>query len=381
MPTEVITTLGALRRLEPDWCELEIPTPMQSPAWLVSWWEAYGEEDPACELAVVAVRDDSSRLVGIAPWYVRRHALMGPTVRFLGDGRASTDHNTLLCRSPEHEPTVVKAAADWLVDQAGDGWRRVRFEALNLDDRASAHLERLLAEAGLDTEWIADIGSFPVEMAAHEGEPTWDNYLGTLSKNRRKKLRRWERDVLATERATVRTAESEADRETLWPHLVALHRERREAMGCTGVFDEPAFDRFHRLASVRLLAEGKLRLSLLELDGEPVAIDYALCDRPGEGSNGLYVYQGGIANAGLEKDAGHLSMMAVVRSALESGITRLDMLRGDEPYKLSWGATHRAAATLHVRPRDAAGALERWAGNAYRGWRDRKTHAAVATEA
>lgn len=366
MKLEALTTLGALRRLGPEWLALALPTPMQSPAWLTSWWEAFGEDDPACELAVLVVRDDD-KLVGLAPWYTRHRPLVGPTLRLIGDGRASTDHQTLLCRSPEDEPAVVTAIADWLGTNAGDTWRRVRFEALDADDRAMNHLERLLVEAGLDSERIDDLGNFPADMAAHDGKPTWENYLGTLSKNRRKKLRRWEREWFDSGRATVRVATTEADRQELWPLLVRLHGERRVGMGEEGVFDEPRFDRFHRLASERLFAEGRVYFALLEQDGEPAAIEYALQD-----DTTIYAYQGGIAASALDRDAGHLSLMAMVKHALESGRTRLDLLRGDEPYKLSWGATHRPATTLHVRPRDTAGTLERWAGTAYRSLRDRK---------
>ncbi|MEN0111582.1 MAG: hypothetical protein AAF805_12755, partial [Planctomycetota bacterium] len=90
MPVEELTTLGALRRLEAEWRTLALPTPMQGPAWLVSWWEAFGEDDPACELSALAVRDEAGVLVGFAPWYTRRRPMVGPTLRFLGDGRAST---------------------------------------------------------------------------------------------------------------------------------------------------------------------------------------------------------------------------------------------------------------------------------------------------
>ncbi|MEQ8849467.1 GNAT family N-acetyltransferase [Botrimarina sp.] len=370
MRLEVIETLAALRSLEPEWRELAIPSPMQSPEWLLSWWEAYGEDDAACSLWTLAVRNSAGVLVGLAPCYVRLRTLAGPTLRLLGDGRASTDHHTILCRTAEDEPGVVSAVAKWVVDSAGDTWRRVRFEAIDADDRAMNHLERLLAEGGLDTQRIDDLGSFPAEMAAHGGEPTWENYLATLSKNRRKRLRKWRRELLDTGQATVLVAQTEADRQELWPLLVKLHRERREAMGHPGVFDEPRFDRFHRLASERLLAKGRLYLAVLELDGKPAAVDYALQDE-----RAVYAYQGGIAPWALERDAGHLSQMVLAETALAAGRTRLDLLRGDEPYKLSWGAVHRPASTLHVRPRDAAGALERWAGAAYRSLRDRRLRA------
>lgn len=371
MQLEVLTTLGALRRIEPEWRELSLPTPMQSPSWLLSWWEAFGEEDSSYELATLALRDADDRLVGLAPFYVRRRPVVGPTLRLLGDGRASTDHHTILCRTPEDEPAVVRAVADWMIDTAGEAWRRVRFEALDADDRAMNHLERLLGEAGLDTQRIDDLGNFPVQLAAEGEAPDWEAYLATLSKNRRKRLRKWTREKFDTWEATVRVVHTEADREATWPLLVDLHRQRRLGMGEEGVFDEPRFNRFHQLASRRLLEERRLYLAVLELDGEPVAIEYSLQDRPGEGANAVYAYQGGIAATALDQDAGHLSLLALARHALGTGRTRLDLLRGDEPYKLSWGAKHRPATTLHARPAGTLGAVERWVGDAYRSFRDR----------
>ncbi len=375
MPLEVLNTLGALRRLESEWRTLALPTPMQSPDWLVSWWEAFGEQDPSCELATLAVRDDTGVLIGLAPWCLKSRTLAGGTLRFLGDGRAATDHHTLLCRCSEDEPAVVTAVAKWLADNAGHAWRRLRFESIDTDDRALNHLERLLVEAGLDAERVNDCGSFLVEMAPDGVEPTWDNYLATLSKNRRKRLRRWEREWFDTGRAVVRVAATEAERAELWPLLVKLHHERRAALGYVGVFDDQRFNRFHQLASERLLAAGQLRLALLELDGEPAAVDYVLQD-----ARSLYVYQGGISDAGVELEAGHLLQLDSSRTALAEGRTQVDLLRGDEPYKLSWGAAHRPATTLHVRPRDTAGTLERLAGNAYRRWRDRGQVSVVSSQ-
>jgi len=209
---------------------------MQSPAWLVSWWEAFGEDDPACELATLSVRDEQDIVCGLLPAYVHTRPLVGPTLRLLGDGRAATDHHTLLCRSPEDEPAVVKAMADWLAGEAGHAWRRIRFESLDADDRPTNHLERLLTEAGLDSERIDDCGSFPARLAPEGEEPDWEAYLASLSKNRRKRLRRWTRQVFDAGRASVRVAPTEADRQAKWPFSVDLHRARRAGVGEQGGF-------------------------------------------------------------------------------------------------------------------------------------------------
>jgi len=366
MRVEILTDLASLERIAASWRSLPLPTPMQSPAWLLSWWEAFGEEDPTCELLTLAFYSEEGPLIGLAPWYTRRHPVAGRTLRFLGDGRASTDHHTLLCHAQE-EQAFVTAAARWLIDSAGEAWQRLRFEAMDDDNRAMDALERLLKEANLDTERIGDLGSFPAELTEAGVDLTWEQYLQSLSKNRRKRMRRWQRAWFDTGRATVRVVKTEAERQELWPLLVRLHRERREGMGEQGVYDCPRFNRFHELASAKLLAQGELYFALLEIDGAPAAIEYAPQDAE-EGA--IYAYQGGIAAAALDQDAGHLSLMALTRHALTTGRSQLDLLRGDEPYKMNWGASHRSSSTLHVRPRTVAGTVERWVGTAYRRVRD-----------
>ncbi len=361
MQLQLIDSLKSLRKIETAWNALPLPSPLQSPAWLVSWWEAYGEDDPQLELSVLAIWD-GERLAGLAPFYVKNHPYLGRTLRWLGDGRASTDHSTILIASAEDEPAVVTAVADWISEGASDHWHRLRLEAIDRGDRPCEELCRLLDEKSFDTEWINDVGSFPAPLAED-----WESYLGSLSKNRRKKFRRWTREWFDTGRAEVEVVSSIEELRAMWPELVRLHNERREGMGKEGVFSCPQFDHFHQLASERLFERGQLYMALLRLDGEPMAIEYAPQD-----DRAVYAYQGGISTEGLDKDAGHISMIALAKHAIESGYACLDLLRGDEPYKSSWRAEQLPARTLHVRPRTFAGSLERFVGNTYRSLRDAK---------
>lgn len=366
MKVEAVNCPDKLARLAPDWRRLPTPSPMQSPEWLLAWWNAYGKPERGVEheLCVLTVRDSEGRLVGLAPWRLEKRSLAGPTLRWLGDGRASSDHHTLLCGAEDREE-MVESIADWLITHAGDTWRRVRFEAITDNDLAMHALQRRLADAQLDTEWIDDHGLYTAVLSESDEPTAWNDYLNSRSKNRRKRLRRWTRELFESGRATVRRVTTEEERQLMWPLLVRLHRERREAMGHASVFDEERFNAFHQEASAALLAASQLYFALLEFDGEPAAIEYALQD-----SRAVYAYQGGIANWALGHDVGHLSMLAMLHHTLDTGRTRYDLLRGDEPYKISWGAVRRQARTLHVRPRTLSGALERWAGNAYRGLRD-----------
>ena len=373
MNVETIQSLEELEALAPEWRRLPLPTPMQSPEWLIAWQRAYADSVDQ-ELCVLAMRDAVGRLAGLAPWRIERRPMIGATLRWIGDGRASTDHHTLLCEEADRD-SVVDAAADWLVTHAGETWRRMRLEAVDEDDPTMNGLERRLIEAGLDSERVSDLGSFLAPLRDEQGEATWDGYLKLLSKNRRKKLRKLRREFFESGRASIRIVTTEEERQHWWPTLVRLHAERRQSMGEQGVFDCPRFNHFHEMASRDMLAEGRLYFAVLELDGEPVAVEYAPQD-----DQTIYAYQGGIAASALELGAGHASLLGLVDNAINSGHVRLDLLRGDEPYKLSWGATHRGASTLHVRPRTMAGAMERWASTAYRRLRDRKSNKAMAAQ-
>jgi CelD/BcsL family acetyltransferase involved in cellulose biosynthesis len=372
MRIETLTTREALGRIEAAWRELPAPSPMQGPDWLLSWWDAYAADDPRERLSVLAFWDEATgRLAGLAPWRVRT-TWGGATLRFLADGRAATDHQSVLVASPEVEPAVVHAAARWLHETAGKLWRRARFEGVNDDDRVMRHLTELLGSEGIDVERVPDMGSFAVDWtsccleAIGDADGAWEAYLATLSKSRRKRLRRFARERLDAPGTRVVVAETESQRRDLWPVLERLHNERRQGMGFTGAFECPRFARFHDEASARLVASGRLKLAMLEVDGEPLSIDYAI-DDPQNGA--LLVYQGGISERGLGLDAGHLSSLFLARDAMRRGRKRFDLLRGDEPYKLGWGAARRPASTLYLRPRGAAGKVERWALATYRGTR------------
>ncbi len=63
-------------------------------------------------------------------------------------------------------------------------------------------------------------------------------------------------------------------------------------------------------------------------------------------------------NAGVDPDARDLSpgvvlLERLVRRAIETGKCRVDLMRGDEPYKYEWGAQDEPIQRLLVR-REAA---------------------------
>ena len=70
-----------------------------------------------------------------------------------------------------------------------------------------------------------------------------------------------------------------------------------------------------------------------------------------ETADGYLYYNAGVDPDARELSPGVLMVYAYVARALASGKSRLDFLRGDEPYKYHWGARDEVIQRLLVRRR------------------------------
>jgi CelD/BcsL family acetyltransferase involved in cellulose biosynthesis len=166
---------------------------------------------------------------------------------------------------------------------------------------------------------------------------TWDEYLATLSPNRRQVLRRRER-VLDREH-TVTVTDYEGGRlDEGWRHLVALHEQRWAA---AGIFNDARVERLHHAFTHDLAQRGQLWLTTLDLDGRPAAAWYGFADR-----ETVYFYQSGRDPRWDDKSVGVALMVKMIRRAIERGYKRFDFLRGDEAYKRQWTVAEEVTREL-----------------------------------
>ncbi|MGI9456896.1 MAG: GNAT family N-acetyltransferase [Aeoliella sp.] len=345
MQIDVITSRDELATIRDEWERLPRPSVMQSPAWLLAWWNVYNRSNS--QLSVVAVRD-GVKLIGLAPWYTES-TRSSCRLRWMGDGRACSDHATILCES-EHQAQVARTIADWMVNAEADSWQQFVLDSVDDDDTMLSQLVDQLADRGCPISHQQEPGSCYVELST-----TWDEYLASVSKNHRKKCRRYFKQFFATGKARVEvfnTADACAEAFDL---MAKLHNDRRRAVGDEGAFTEPRFRAFHRSAIYELAARGQLQLRVLHVDDQAVAAEYLL-----EEGDSLFAYQGGLSAAGEAVSAGTLSMIAMIRDAIDTGHRRLDLLRGVERYKFSWGARHRPAKTVIIRRGNAIGRIGAW---------------------
>jgi len=361
MQIDLVTRAEPFDQLAQPWDALPLPSPMQSHTWLASWWRHYAT--PTCELFVVVVRDGDA-VVGIAPWYVET-ARGTRRIRSLGDGQVCSDHATLLV-DPTRATEVVEALTAWLSTAAADQWDELQLESIDADDPAVEHLADQLQQAGCLLAHRDAPGTCTVALPAD-----WEAYLALVSKNRRKRCRRWIKQFFDTGRATVEVAQSPAECLRAWPMLVELHNARRHELGEPGAFEDPTFAAFHRDVVARLAAQGQVQVRLLQVDGQVVAAEYLLA------RNGAwFAYQSGMRADAGDFSPGGLSIVAMLREAITAGCTQLDLLRGTESYKFSWNARHRPAHSVTIRQATATGRLATWYDAARHGAKQVKRHLA-----
>ncbi len=347
-------------------------TPFSAWAFHRAWWDAYGEN--VHDHTIVVVDPGShppDRPVVIAPLMHRhvvepsdaethttiRHADALPLTPVEPSACAvyfgasyHADYATLLAH-PADMPRAAAAIADELAAELPeDPWsvidlRRLRHADPATDAFATAFGRREIGEGwtlNLEREDVCPVIRLP-EGADMRG------FLATLGKKQRHEIRRKVRRAEAL--GPLELVDS-TDPSTDLDAFIELHQRR---WGDRGLFPPtPGGD------------QGRVFVRrLFELFGEAVSTDpdhptvhlgFLTVGGRRIGAEIHFETDGSILyyNAGLDPDAralspGVLLLERLVRRALERGRCRVDLLRGDEPYKYDWGALDEPVQRILVR--------------------------------
>jgi CelD/BcsL family acetyltransferase involved in cellulose biosynthesis len=322
---EIIKDSADLEALAPEWWDLwrRTPTamPFQSPAWLLPWWRHFS---PGALFTLTARQDN--RLVAVAPGYIEDGALGR---RILPLGISLSDHLDILadpnCLQPALEAIVVAAAS------RKDSWDLWELEDLPPGAAALA--------LSLPASWRDDVAlqtACPMLVPAAEQTslfPRGKRRHLNLARNRA--ARRGPVTIEPADLASIAAA---------LEHLFRLHRLRWESRGGEGVLAPEAVQAFQREAVPGLHAAGLLRIYTLAIGEEVVAAHYELVHNAKS-----YVYLTGFDPAYDYESPSVILLAHAIEQAVADGITEIDFLRGQEPYKYEWGAVDRWNVKRSIR--------------------------------
>lgn len=314
---ETITTSERLHALRPHWAELwercPSATPFQSPEWLLPWWEHLGRG----WLRTLALWY-GEQLVGLAPLYVQRYFGL-PLQRLVLIGTGNSDYLDVLL-DPEFASAAISLFGEALKDLPG--WDFCDFQQL----RAESPLLQM------------EPAQLRESMIAQEVCPILSlcgSSLDTVLPSRlRSNLRYYGRKLEGTG-GSFEVAPPEAVATTL-DALFELHGARWRKRKLPGVFTSERVRRFHHAAARGFAERGWLRLHRLTVAEEVRAALYCFTCR-GRG----YYYAGGFDPALARWSPGTVLTGRAIQSAATDSAYEFDFLRGDEPYKYTWGAIDR----------------------------------------
>jgi CelD/BcsL family acetyltransferase involved in cellulose biosynthesis len=348
------------------WDELAARTPWATPfsRYCVqkAWWDAYGATAHDQTLVVV---DEAApdRIVGIVP-LMHRHELEpgdvaarttirhqpGRVLRPVPDAATAVffgasyhaDYATIMAAPPDL-PIVCETVVAWLAAEDPSRWDVVDLRRLRDGDPATDALTKSLEWAAPSADWCVTREQEDVcPVVTLQPGVDFDGYLATLGSKERHEIRR---KVRRAEAAGEVRLESSTDPIGDLDAFVELHQKR---WGAEGLFPPTeggaASRRFFAGLFEDCAPTGIVDLSFLTVGGRRIAAGVTFDD-----GEAVYYY-----NAGVEPDARELSPGVVmvaryIQRAIELGRTRLDFLRGDEPYKYEWGAVDSPIERLLVQ--------------------------------
>jgi len=315
--------------------------PMSGPDWLLPWWEHYGTDRDRLQLVMFFA---GRQLVSVAPLYLEN----GRDFKLLGSGKVCSDYSELLIGDPVWVDRAETLLIDWLMSDDSPRWRSMHLEAIDSDSKTLQ-----MAHGWNDRLTVSDLPGESVCTIALPAD--WEQYLKSLSKNHRKRVRRWTRQHLETEQVQTLSTESGWSLEEAFECLIHLHNLRRSDLPEKGAFECEQFLGFHWEAFFRLAERGQAAISAILIDGEPVAIEYELCN-----GDTAFAYQSGADTSVTELGSpGSVSLMCRLQAAVANGKKTYDLMRGDEGYKSHWKGELKVTRNVTLWPSTFAGNLAR----------------------
>ena len=334
---ELIADDDALGELTPAWDALAVAArrPMSSPAWMIGQWRHL--RPAGSELRVVAVRDHDE-LIAVAPFYAEPKGRGRLDLRLLGGAMPSTGPLAVPGREWDAAGPIAEALAS-----ARPGADVLALESIPLTSQWPV---------ALSERWPGPLKP-PLRQYYVQSSPTislaagsLDAWLAGKSSNFRGQMRRTRRQFEqagGTVRATT-AATLEADVAA----LMRLHAGRWEGRGASAIVaKEGSFAALFEELGATELAGGRLRLYLLELDGEPISAQLFAA----AGGEVLHV-NGGWDERHAQYKPSLLGILAGIEDAFAHGDARVDLGPGDQSYKLRLAdGDDPCAWTLLIVPR------------------------------
>lgn len=336
---EVLTSEEDLDALKEDWEEL-LNESNQCVyflrwSWNRLWWRNFAPLNS--HLYLILCYDGGGQLVGLAPLYWRQRSVAGLSylreALFLGSGIPITtsEHLDLIARRG-CERIVAETIAAFVLE--ADDVDRLWLSGIPITSVVLPHFRRAI---GMHHSIGVCNRSHSVDTRVD-----WHTFRQGLGKSTRAKIKRCTDRLFKLYDCEFRFVETEEELEPAMNALVQLHQARWNSKGEPGSFALPGVEAFLREAIAASLAEGRLRLWTLTVNGQVAAVLLAFLD------NGVaHYFQGGFNPAFARDSLGTVMFALCIQDCIQSSeISTFDFMGGDALYKEHWTKSGRDSVEL-----------------------------------
>jgi len=257
---------------------------------------------------------------------------------FLGTGvPTSTSEQLDLIARRGYEQPVAAAIANYLLEAADVD--RLWLSEIPIASIILPHFRRALGQSQ----------SLKICNRSHyvDTSQDWESFNRGLRKSMRTNVTYYTRRLFKLFDCKFRQVRTLAELEPAMDTFVRLHQARWESKGEPGSFALPSFEGFLKDAMRSTLAEGRLRLWTLELQGVTAAVLLAFVD------NGVaHYFQGGFNPVFAKESLGTVMCGLCIKDCVESeDVNEFNFMGGDPSYKERWTSNSRDSVALEwLRP-------------------------------
>ena len=304
--------------------------------WIEPWWQVFGTD---LELLVL-VAEEHGRLIGIAPLMIAPHPSPGGrhirTLMFVGQGGDTLAEHLDFVLEPGRERELIGAFVEHLC-----GSLRRRWDALLLQRVLESSISRPLVIEQLGQRGVAVSTRNEIPSPYLTLPESMDALLAAKSSNFRYQYQRSRKRLLAAGAARFLEAGRDIALDEAMRALAELNRERWQDLGSS--FRTERYRRFHTALAQRLKDRDWLWLSVLTLDGQPIAARYDFVY-----GGKVWCMQGGWKPSLQSMNLGMIMTGEVIAWAIGRGLREYDFLGGEDHYKRRWATAERRLVDLEA---------------------------------
>jgi CelD/BcsL family acetyltransferase involved in cellulose biosynthesis len=314
LTVDLVQHLPDFEALQSDWNELvesmAFPEIFHLWEWNYCYFNHYRTGD---ELFILVVRDQSKKIVSIAPLCVRNVTRLGVRIRIVETIVVNIgDYRNFLTRAGAHRGRVVSAVLDFLHDR-GAHWDVIDIAQFSSRDSTTGHLATL---AQGYPDWNARVRITTATAVRRLSSPTTAEDV--------EKVRRLRRKLKNLQQRGLQIQIGCADFAKFWPTFCELHRK---TWPLSPFHEATGLEFFEDLKS-RPGLKGKLEFSVAEFQGRPVAMHFGFVDR-----NKLYHYMTVMDREFRNERVGAVLLYVMIQH-YQKTLQNFDFMRGMETYKL-----------------------------------------------